>query len=141
MTAPVLPLVRCASESRLGGDACLHGGASAKSRRVRSMKLPSAGGLAWSAGPLFWSLGVADEAGGVELDQQVAQLVELCRSELVFQFGFDLGDDVADRSRGGVSSVGEADAFEALVLGIVVAGEVAELLHLSEQVIHGSPVV
>jgi hypothetical protein len=52
-------------------------------------------------------------------------LVELCRSELVFQFGLDLGDDVADRSRGGVSSRGEADALEALVVGVVVAGEVA----------------
>jgi hypothetical protein len=63
----------------------------------------------------------ADEAGGVELDQQLAQLVELCRSELLFQFDLDLGDDVADRSRGGLSSLGEADALEALVVRVVVA--------------------
>jgi hypothetical protein len=80
---------------------------------------------------------LADEAGGVELDQQLPQLVELCRSEFPFEFGLDLGDAVADRSGGGVSSLGEVDAFEALVLGVVVAGEVAELLHLAEQVVHG----
>ena len=63
-------------------------------------------------------------------------MVELCRAEFVFQFGLDLGDDVADCSRGGVSSLGEADALVALVRGVVVAGEVSELLHLTEQVVH-----
>jgi hypothetical protein len=60
--------------------------------------------LSWSARSPWWSLvELADEARGVEVDQELAQLVELCRSELLFQFGLDLGDDVADRLRGGVS--------------------------------------
>jgi hypothetical protein len=40
--------------------------------------------------------GVADEAGGVELGQQLAQLVEPCRAEFLFEFGLDLGDAFAD---------------------------------------------
>ena len=50
----------------------------------------------------------------------MAKLVELCRSQLLFEFGFDLGDALPDRSRGGVSSRGEVDALEALIVGVVV---------------------
>ncbi len=101
------------------------------------MKLRSRRRAGVVVGPLLLVLvEFADEAGGVELDQELAQLVELCRSELLFQFGLDLGDDLADGSRRGVSSRGEADALEALVFRVVVAGEVPELLHLSEQVVH-----
>lgn len=78
----------------------------------------------------------ADEAGGVELNQQLAQLVELRGSEFPFQFGLDIGDAFTDCSRNGVSPLGEPDAFEALVRWVVVADQVAELLHLSEQVVH-----
>jgi len=78
----------------------------------------------------------ADDAAGVEVNKQLAQLVESCRSELLFKFGLDLGDGFADRPRRGVSSLGEVDALGALVFGVVVTGEVSQLLHLSQQVVH-----
>src|SRR5690242_2557275 len=66
--------------------------------RCRSVKLDSADGLAWSPGRRCCLLvELADEAGGVERNQQSAQLVELRRSELLLQLGLDLGDDVTDR--------------------------------------------
>src|SRR5215217_5797900 len=105
------------------------GGASARSRGLGSVELRSVDGLAWSAArPLGLLLEFPDEAGGVELDQQLAQLVELRRSQLLFQFGLDLGDGLADCAFGGVSSLGEVYAFDTLVVGVVIAGEVAELL-------------
>jgi hypothetical protein len=67
-----LLLVPCAGEGGLRGDARFHGGASARSRGSRvDEALDLVDGLAWSANRHWWSLvEFADEAGGVELDQQ-----------------------------------------------------------------------
>jgi hypothetical protein len=49
---------------------------------------------------------------------------------LVFSFGFDLLDDLADRFARGVPSGSSADVLEALVAGVGFAGQVSELLEL-----------
>ena len=82
------------------------------------------------------SLSFADDVGGVELNEELAQLRELLCPQLPFELGLDLADGVTDVLEGGVASFGEVNAFGALVFGIIVAGEISELLHLPQQVAH-----
>jgi hypothetical protein len=64
---------------------------------------------------------VADRVGGVQLDQQLAQLGELLWSELSFELGFDLSDGLADGLRGGVAAIGQVDPLGSPVGRVVLA--------------------
>ena len=72
-----------------------------------------------------------------DFEQEVAELGEAFRAELLRPGGLDFADRLADHADRGVAAWGEGDAFGAQVVGIWPAFEVAEALELAEQVVEG----
>src|SRR5215207_11375723 len=80
---------------------------------------------------------VVDLGRLVEVEKEIAKLVEAFRAELLRPAGFHLADRLANDADGGLATCGERDAFGAQVLGVWLACEVVEALELAEQVVDG----
>src|SRR5215208_1797894 len=84
------------------------------------------------------SLGRCAQLGQpVELEQEVAELVETFRSELLSPCGLDLADGLSDHAHRSDAAWSESDAFRAKVVGIRSTLEIAEPFELTEQVVEG----
>jgi hypothetical protein len=83
---------------------------------------------------------VASHGAGVEFKEQLSQLRELLRSDLSGELVFDPSDRLADVLCGCAASFGGVDASGAMVLSVVLPGEVPEVIEPSEEVVH-SPVL
>src|SRR5438552_5938113 len=73
----------------------------------------------------------------VELEQEVAELREARRAELLRPGGLHVGNCLADYANRGGAASREGDPFGAEVVGVRSSLEIAEALELAEQVVEG----
>jgi hypothetical protein len=71
----------------------------------------------------------------LEFEQEVAELGEAFRAELLRPSGFHLGDRVADHADRGDAPLSEDDAFGTEVVRVWFALEVTEVLEFAEEVV------